>query len=138
MIDTMSSKQPEKPACNGNNHMQCTWCKGEKAAEPCKKCNGTGHFCMNNLDSQMAAARDEIKKLVGSGLKDAFNASKKRNHNQAFTEHKDIICDNCESENIMGVRYKCSECDDYDLCEKCEAKGVHSHHTFLKIRKPQH
>lgn len=39
---------------------------------------------------------------------------------------------------IIGCRYKCTQCEDYDLCEKCEQKGVHSHHTFLKIRKPHH
>merc|ERR1712137_1424131 len=26
--------------------------------------------------------------------------------------------------------------DDYDLCEKCEVKGVGADHTFLKIRRP--
>lgn len=37
---------------------------------------------------------------------------------------------------IVGVRYQCSVCGDFDLCERCEAAGAHSHHTMLKIRKP--
>ena len=30
-----------------------------------------------------------------------------------------VICDNCQ-EQIENLRYKCLQCPDYDLCEKCE------------------
>ena len=36
---------------------------------------------------------------------------------------------------IVGIRYMCSTCNNYDLCQNCEAKGVHSEHAMLKIRK---
>jgi hypothetical protein len=39
---------------------------------------------------------------------------------------------------VTGIRYKCSQCADYDLCASCEANGIHSEHTFLKIRKVAH
>ena len=47
------------------------------------------------------------------------------------------ICDNCD-ERIVGIRYKCGNCDDYDLCQYCEKQtGVHdSAHLFIKIRTP--
>lgn len=49
-------------------------------------------------------------------------------------------CDNCNA-TIVGLRYKCANCLDYDLCEKCEAENVtknihHQTHIFLKIRAP--
>jgi len=51
--------------------------------------------------------------------------------------HPGVVCDGCGS-GISGIRYKCSVCPDYDLCQTCEAKGgVHeATHPFLKIAKP--
>lgn len=41
---------------------------------------------------------------------------------------------------IRGVRYRCTVCHDFDLCEDCEANPVTGHdpsHIMLKIRKPR-
>lgn len=51
--------------------------------------------------------------------------------------HPGITCDGCQVGPVTGVRYKCVECSDFDLCELCEANGIHSHHTFLKVKYPQ-
>jgi len=46
------------------------------------------------------------------------------------------ICDNC-SQRIVGNRYKCNNCEDYDLCEACEKLKVHvPEHTFTQIARP--
>jgi len=39
--------------------------------------------------------------------------------------HEGINCDNCGVKPIQGTRYKCTVCNDFDLCECCEAQGVH-------------
>ena len=52
--------------------------------------------------------------------------------------HKNIICDHCNTE-VVGIRYKCLQCPDFDLCESCEGQGPGLHpedHSFIKIRKP--
>eukprot|EP01090_Pellita_catalonica_P012762 TRINITY_DN2852_c0_g1_i1.p1 TRINITY_DN2852_c0_g1~~TRINITY_DN2852_c0_g1_i1.p1 ORF type:complete len:514 (-),score=109.86 TRINITY_DN2852_c0_g1_i1:33-1574(-) len=47
------------------------------------------------------------------------------------------VCDGC-NKRIFGIRYKCSVCPDYDLCEKCEVNStaVHAGHAFIKILTP--
>ena len=37
-------------------------------------------------------------------------------------------CDGCDAVPIFGTRYKCGTCPNYDLCEECMEKGVHSQH----------
>jgi len=51
--------------------------------------------------------------------------------------HEGATCDNCNMNPIIGVRYRCQECYEYDLCEACEALNVHNaDHTLVKLRKP--
>jgi len=51
--------------------------------------------------------------------------------------HRNVTCNNCGIAPIRGVRYKCANCVDYDLCSACEAQDVHiKTHLFLKIRIP--
>ncbi|XP_069490304.1 next to BRCA1 gene 1 protein isoform X2 [Ambystoma mexicanum] len=50
-----------------------------------------------------------------------------------------LSCSNCQTK-ITGIRYQCSLCPAYSLCEFCEVEGS-SHdpnHVFLKLRKPVH
>ena len=48
-------------------------------------------------------------------------------------ETKKYFCDECDKLDSYP-RYKCSICLDYDLCEKCEKKGVHNkEHVLYKL-----
>lgn len=49
--------------------------------------------------------------------------------------HQGVTCDMCGISPIVGVRYKCKTCHNYDLCETCEAKEVHpTSHVLMKFR----
>lgn len=51
--------------------------------------------------------------------------------------HRGIICNSCSTMPICGIRYRCSNCADFDLCEQCEALQLHPKtHLFYKIRIP--
>ena len=50
--------------------------------------------------------------------------------------HHHIICDACNQGPIVGTRFKCFQCPDYDLCEKCEPHN-HRHHLMVRITEPQ-
>uniref|UniRef100_A0A8C6XIR3 NBR1 autophagy cargo receptor n=1 Tax=Naja naja TaxID=35670 RepID=A0A8C6XIR3_NAJNA len=48
-----------------------------------------------------------------------------------------LSCNNCQK-SIVGIRYQCSVCLTYNICELCEA-GLYFHdpdHIFLKLRWP--
>jgi hypothetical protein len=39
---------------------------------------------------------------------------------------------------IIGIRYKCASCPDFDYCENCENKFGESHdHPFIKYTTVQ-
>lgn len=49
--------------------------------------------------------------------------------------HRGITCDSCGVGPIVGIRYKCTVRDDYDLCSACESKQEQDY-PMLKIYKP--
>ena len=59
--------------------------------------------------------------------------------NQAAV-HVGVQCENCKCTNLIGIRYKCFICENYNLCEKCEVynQSIHaSGHCFLKLCAPE-
>ena len=61
-----------------------------------------------------------------------------------FVEEKKLVyhyksqCDKCNARPIVGSRYKCGHCSDYDLCEVCFKTYDSFHnknHVFLKLKK---
>ena len=48
--------------------------------------------------------------------------------------HAGLRCDSCGVSPIKDVRYKCTLCFNFDLCERCERKGKHpKSHPLLKM-----
>lgn len=49
--------------------------------------------------------------------------------------HSNVVCDGCNGA-VRGFRYKCVQCPDYDLCQTCEAKGLHKQHMMCRMSEP--
>ena len=53
--------------------------------------------------------------------------------------HSNVKCELCLQQPIVGIRYKCSVCPNYNLCEACEEKNyeLKTHpHDFIRMRDP--
>ncbi len=44
-------------------------------------------------------------------------------NNKPTNVHTGVKCDGCGAQPIVGVRFKCTVCPDYDLCATCEFKN---------------
>jgi len=50
--------------------------------------------------------------------------------------HNNIQCNNCYEINLIGKRFICSECNNYNLCENCEKLNCHNkEHSLIKLNK---
>lgn len=49
--------------------------------------------------------------------------------------HQGILCDVCDKD-VYGFRYKCLDCDEFDMCMDCEPKQIHKEHLLLRITNP--
>lgn len=52
-------------------------------------------------------------------------------------KHDGTMCDGCRQQSIFGIRWKCAECANYDLCSVCYHGDKHSlRHRFYRISNP--
>ncbi|PQE17796.1 EF hand domain-containing protein [Rutstroemia sp. NJR-2017a BVV2] len=65
-----------------------------------------------------------------------FRVSEDATRRNAYV-HRGCGCNSCGVVPIRGIRYRCANCADFDLCEGCEAQGLHTKtHIFYKVRIP--
>mmetsp|Transcript_10030 Transcript_10030/g.11416 ORF Transcript_10030/g.11416 Transcript_10030/m.11416 type:complete len:113 (+) Transcript_10030:948-1286(+) len=86
-------------------------------------------------------AKEQLTELLPKILdecKDYFQKQKASHEENKFKQviHRNVTCDNCQASPILGVRYRCVVCEDYDLCSKCECEDIHKH-PMLKISNPK-
>lgn len=62
-----------------------------------------------------------------------INQDSEKNANQVV--HANVACDGCNVSPIVGPRFKCSICKNFDYCQTCEERRGHEH-AFLKIANP--
>ena len=52
-------------------------------------------------------------------------------------KHDGTMCDTCRQQPIFGIRWKCADCTNYDLCSVCYHGDKHNmRHRFSRITAP--
>ncbi|KAI1115669.1 hypothetical protein F5Y14DRAFT_111454 [Nemania sp. NC0429] len=65
-----------------------------------------------------------------------FRVSEDNARRNAYV-HRGCLCNGCGMLPIRGIRYRCANCPDFDLCEMCESQGCHNKaHIFYKVKIP--
>lgn len=91
-----------------------------------QKCHKKRMFNANFFKNHICKAiiKTEIEQALGL----------KRNHAPMW---HNVTCDGCGDKPLLGVRYKCAVCPNFDFCEICEATCYHPH-PFLKLTDLDH
>ena len=117
-------KDPEKPECafleNLNEY------DGHSHQNKHHKHYHHKHKHLKKHDNEQVPKKflKNIRKLIDQVAPGTFFACMDE-HNQGTqkedqkVQHTGYVCDNCDQTPITGVRYKCSVCPNYDLCERC-------------------
>jgi hypothetical protein len=80
---------------------------------------------------------NETKDIQLQILNEIKNSKDKYTTHHANDEiiHKGITCNGCLKHGMIGIRYKCLICKNFDFCEQCESTLSHNPlHIFMKIK----
>ena len=133
----LKAPKKEKPIKEGIHfHISCDGCKMNPIRGNRYKCKGCPNFdfCQKCYEKNKETHGHEFTKI-----EKPKNTQRMGHKNKAYAGrgivHKGVRCEGCGLEPIVGWRFKCSICDDYNLCENCEENiGCKKHnHPFIKL-----
>jgi hypothetical protein len=98
------------------------------------------------LKLKMKELEDNLTEELYSNLKNEISKSKIQNKASNNIEeedngqkkiHRGITCNKCGKKDFKGKRYKCAQCSNFNLCEKCENNYIHDmKHIMIRILNP--
>ena len=116
-------------------HVTCDGCKMDPIRGnryKCKQCPNFD-FCEKCYEKNKEAHGHEFTKIERPKNTQRMGHKKKDYAGRGIL-HKGVRCEGCGLEPMVGWRFKCSICDDYNLCENCEERiGSQHNHPLIKL-----
>ena len=73
----------------------------------------------------------------GQGLKQMLYYIAEHQSREEGYIHRGVTCNSCDIKPIRGIRWRCANCPDFDLCSDCESSDIHNKtHIFYKVKIP--
>ncbi|XP_077292687.1 refractory to sigma P [Arctopsyche grandis] len=93
-------------------------------------------FALSNMSFDLKKFYITMEDSADSSDPGGNGASPSRKRaSESSPEHPNIQCDVCNGA-IVGFRYKCVVCPDFDLCQACESNCNHPEHFMIRIPIP--
>ena len=80
------------------------------------------------LDEAWASVPNSDQVVGGIAAQDRLKDDEKDGRHEGF------FCDGCDAYPIVGVRWSCDICGDFDLCDSCKVNDPPQHHNALLTR----
>ncbi|KAH8274072.1 hypothetical protein KR044_009872 [Drosophila immigrans] len=84
--------------------------------------------CEKNMHMQISGASEEKVET-----KQEPTAAPSADDPSNFIIHDGVECDGCGTLPMIGFRYKCVQCPNFDLCQNCEAGHKHPNHLMVRM-----
>ena len=136
------NKKKEENKIEKEIHMfvRCDGCNMKPIVGKRYKCQVCPNFdfCEKCFEKEKEEHKHDFKTVAQKlFFKKHWEHFKEMKKSEGKAIHYGYICDGCQMEPIIGNRYKCTVCNDFDYCDACEEKYRNEHnHPFLKIYKP--
>jgi len=89
----------------------------------------------SNDKGQIIQCLNESKDIQLEILKELKIMNERNIISSQMITHNEVTCNGCMKQTIIGTRYKCLFCKDFDFCEDCEKNMPHDpNHSFIKIK----
>ena len=89
-------------------------------------------------EEQIKSLENNYNKKFNEMSQSILQNQNKSNLKKCQTKHEGIKCNVCFKSPIIGYRYKCISCNNFNLCEECEEANEQSNahpHLFVKMAK---
>ncbi|KDR76199.1 hypothetical protein GALMADRAFT_210854 [Galerina marginata CBS 339.88] len=105
----------------------CAHCKGASGMCQCELCpRPSDANCQPLLDALIDALNSTTLSTPAQPAAPA----------RTTTSHE-CVCDGCRKQYPEGARYRCEDCEDFDLCQDCYTAQRHDlTHRFMQIARP--
>ncbi|XP_037051550.1 uncharacterized protein LOC119085305 isoform X3 [Bradysia coprophila] len=103
----------------------CKECEQEVVGEryKCRSCSDFD-LCKSCVADQVHTNHDDFIRMIKTNTSKGVERS---------GVHRFVTCDGCEESPLCGRRYKCTQCENCNLCTTCHDNEVHDHDTFEEI-----
>ena len=137
LLKSTKKEQKEQKVQKGPIHFNvlCDGCKMNPIRGNRYKCKGCPDFdfCENCYQKNKDTHGHEFKKIEKLGIPNILEF-KKKDYCKRDNVHIGVRCNECGSDPITGCRFKCSICENYNLCDDCEERSGCKHgHPLIKI-----